>query len=162
MEEASNGITAAVVKQEDLNKVWPQVSELLGPACEYSHGQDTLQTLRRALMSGKDGLFVVADDGAMIGAVTFTINDFDTGLRLLDITYAGGVAMDTQMPTVIQMFHGLKEHYMCDRVRITGRKGWVRYMQQFGFQTNTLFSRDGVNHGQQKQEQSKLKQPERQ
>ena len=134
MEEASNGITAAVVKQEDLNKVWPQVSELLAPACEYSHGQDTLQTLRRALMSGKDGIFVVADDGAIIGAVSFTINDFDTGLRLLDITYAGGVAMDTQMPTVIQMFHGLKEHYMCDRVRITGRKGWVRYMQQFGFQ----------------------------
>ena len=46
--------------------------------------------------------------------------------------------MDSQMPAVIDMFHALKRHFMCDRVRITGRKGWIRYMKQFDSQTHTI------------------------
>ena len=79
-------------------------------------------------MKGKDGLFVILDDDQLVGAVTYTVTDYDTGLRILDINYAGGVAMDTQMNAVIDMFHQLKTAFMCDRVRITGRKGWIRYM----------------------------------
>lgn len=90
-------------------------------------------------MRGSEGLFVIKDDGDIIGAVTFQTTSFDTGLRLLDINYAGGVAMDSQMPVVMDMFHQLKRHFMCDRVRITGRKGWIRYMKQFGF-TDTHYS----------------------
>ena len=132
MEEDGN-VIAGVVEPKDLPEVWEEVSELLAPACDRSHGQDTIQTLRASLMRGSEGLFVVQDGDDIIGAVTFQTTDFDTGLRLLDINYAGGVAMDTQMPVVIEMFHRLKSAYMCDRVRITGRKGWVRYMKQFGF-----------------------------
>ena len=132
MEEDGN-VIAGVVEPKDLPEVWEEVSELLAPACDRSHGQDTIQTLRASLMRGSEGLFVVQDGDDIIGAVTFQTTDFDTGLRLLDIHYAGGVAMDTQMPVVIEMFHRLKSAYMCDRVRITGRKGWVRYMKQFGF-----------------------------
>ena len=132
MEEDSN-VLASVVETKDLPGIWDQVAELLQPACDRSHGQDTIQTLRASLMRGSEGLFVVQDGDDIIGAVTFQTTDFDTGLRLLDINYAGGVAMGTQMPAVIEMFHRLKSAYMCDRVRITGRKGWVRYMKQFGF-----------------------------
>lgn len=132
MEEAGN-VIARVVDPKDLPNIWGEVSELLAPACDRSHGQDTIQTLRASLMRGNEGLFVVQDGDGIIGAVTYQTTDFDTGLRLLDINYAGGVAMSTQMPAVIEMFHRLKAAYMCDRVRIMGRKGWVRYMQQFGF-----------------------------
>ena len=132
MEEDGN-VIARAVDPKDLPGIWDEVSELLAPACDRSHGQDTIQTLRASLMRGSEGLFVVQDGDDIIGAVTFQATDFDTGLRLLDINYAGGVAMGTQMPAVIDMFHRLKSAYMCDRVRITGRKGWVRYMKQFGF-----------------------------
>ena len=90
-------------------------------------------------MSGNEGLFVIEDGGDIIGAVTYEVIGYDTGLRVLAINYAGGVNMDTQMPAVMEMFHALKRHFMCDRVRITGRKGWVRYMKQFGF-TDTHYS----------------------
>jgi len=90
-------------------------------------------------MRGSEGLFVVRDGEDIIGAVTFQATSFDTGLRLLDINYAGGVAMDSQMPAVMDMFHKIKRHFMCDRIRITGRKGWIRYMKQFGF-TDTHYS----------------------
>ena len=139
MEEAGNSIRAVVVEPKDLPGVWEPVSELLGPACERSFKQDSIQTLRASLMKGKDGLFVILDDDQLIGAVTYTVTDYDTGLRILDINYAGGVAMDTQMDAVIEMFHRLKTGFMCDRVRITGRKGWIRYMKQFGF-TDTHYS----------------------
>ena len=132
MEEDRN-VLASVVETKDLPGIWDQVAELLQPACDRSHGQDTIQTLRASLMRGSEGLFVVQDGDDIIGAVTFQTTDYATGLRLLDINYAGGVAMGTQMPAVIEMFHRLKSAYMCDRVRITGRKGWVRYMKQFGF-----------------------------
>lgn len=133
MEEVHDGVAAFVVDQANLPDVWEEVSELLAPACERSHGQETIQTLRSALMKGSQGLFVIKDGEDIIGAVTFQTTDHDTGLRLLDINYAGGVAMGTQMPAVIDMFHRLKSAFMCDRVRIIGRKGWVRYMKQFGF-----------------------------
>ena len=139
MEEVSGGIKAVVVEPKDLPQVWEGVSDLLKPACERSFKQDTIETLRASLMRGKDGLFVIIDDDQLIGAVTYTVTDYDTGLRMLDINYAGGVAMDTQMDAVIEMFHQLKAGFMCDRVRITGRKGWIRYMKQFGF-TDTHYS----------------------
>jgi hypothetical protein len=128
-------ITASVVEPQNLPVVWDDVAELLEPACDRSHGQETIQTLRASLMRGSEGLFIVKDGDDIIGAVTFQTTDYDTGLRLLDINYAGGVAMGTQMPAVIDMFNTLKSAFMCDRVRITGRKGWVRYMKQFGFKT---------------------------
>lgn len=133
MEEVSTGIRAVVVQQSDLPAVWDQVAEFLGPACDVSHGQETLGTARQSLIKGVDGLFVVLDGNEIIGAVTYHVMEFDTGLRLLDIPLAGGVDMDAQMPAVIGMFNHLKSAFMCDRVRITGRKGWIRYMKQFGF-----------------------------
>jgi hypothetical protein len=132
-------IRANVVEPKDLPPIWDEVAELLGPACDTSFGQDTIKTLRASLMSGNEGLFVIEDGGDIIGAVTYEVICYDTGLRVLAINYAGGVAMDSQMPAVIEMFHALKRHFMCDRVRITGRKGWIRYMKQFGF-TETHYS----------------------
>lgn len=137
MEE--DNVSASVVDLRDMPQIWGVVSELLAPACERSQGQDTIQTLRASLMKGKEGLFVVRDGEDIIGAVTYQATEYDTGLRLLDINYAGGVAMGTQMPAVIDMFHQLKQAFMCDRVRITGRKGWIKYMKQFGF-TDTHYS----------------------
>jgi len=133
MEEVSSGIRAVLVEPKDLPVIWDRVAEFLGPACDASHGQETLGTARQSLMKGVDGLFVVLDGEEIIGAVTYHVNEFDTGLRLLDIPLAGGVDMDSQMGAVIGMFQHLKQAFMCDRVRITGRKGWVRYMKQFGF-----------------------------
>ena len=131
--EKQEAIRAILVEPKDLPQVWYRVAEFLGPACDVSFGQETLGTVRQSLMNGIDGLFVVLDDDEIIGAVTYHVNDFDTGLRLLDIPMAGGVDMESQMPVVIGMFKHLKSAFMCDRVRITGRKGWVRYMKQFGF-----------------------------
>ena len=131
-------LRVSIVDPKDLPSVWPEVSELLGPACDHSFGQETIQTLRASLTGGNEGLFIVEDDD-IIGAVTYEVVTYNTGLRVLAINYAGGVAMDTQMPSVIDMFNKLKLAYMCDRVRIMGRKGWVRYMKQFGF-TDTHYS----------------------
>jgi len=131
-------IRASIVDPKDLPSVWSDVAELLGPACDRSFGQETIQTLRASLSSGNEGLFIIEDDD-IIGAVTYEVVNYNTGLRVLAINYAGGVAMKSQMPAVIDMFNRLKIAFMCDRVRIMGRKGWVRYMKQFGF-TDTHYS----------------------
>lgn len=127
------GIRAVIVEPKDLPQIWDIVAEFLGPACDVSFGQETLGTARQSLIKGIDGLFVVLDGNEIIGAVTYHVMEYDTGLRLLDIPLAGGVDMDSQMPAVMGMFNHLKKAFMCDRIRITGRKGWIRYMKQFGF-----------------------------
>jgi hypothetical protein len=132
-------VKASVVEPKDLPPIWDEVSELLGPACERSFGQDTIQTLRASLMRGSEGLFVIESLSDIIGAVTYEVIAYDTGLRVLAINYAGGVDMDSQMAEVMDMFQALKRNFMCDRIRITGRKGWIRYMKQFGF-TDTHYS----------------------
>ena len=84
-----------------------------------------------------EGLFVIEDGDQIIGAVTYEVAGYDTGLRVLDINYAGGVAMESRC---LQSWKcsALKRHFMCDRVDL-GRKGWIRYMKQFGF-TDTHYS----------------------
>ena len=86
----------------------------------------------------KDGMAGMRENLKRVEALREVIG-YDTGLRVLAINYAGGVAMDSQMPAVMDMFHALKRNFMCDRVRIMGRKGWIRYMKQFGF-TDTHYS----------------------
>ena len=80
MEEDSN-VLASVVETKDLPGIWDQVAELLQPACDRSHGQDTIQTLRASLMRGSEGLFVVQDGDDIIGAVTFQTTDYDNGAK---------------------------------------------------------------------------------
>jgi len=127
------GIRAVLVEPKDLFAVWDRVAEFLGPACEVSRGRETLDTLRSSLLTGTDYLFVVLDGGDVIGAVTYSVMEFKTGLRLLDIPMAGGVAMETQIDVVMEMIENLRRNLLCDRVTVTGRKGWVRRLAEYGF-----------------------------
>ena len=86
-------LRVSVVDANDLPPIWDEVAELLGPACERSFGQETIETLRASLISGNEGLFVIETLDDIIGAVTYEVVTYNTGLRVLAINYAGGVAM---------------------------------------------------------------------
>jgi hypothetical protein len=129
-------VRAVLVEPKDLFAVWDRVAEFLGPACDFSQGRETLGTLRNSLLTGTDYLFVVLDGRDIIGAVTYNVTDFKTGLRLLDIPMAGGVAMDTQIDVVMEMIESLRRNLLCDRVTVTGRRGWVRRLAEYGFNQN--------------------------
>ena len=131
--DAYEGVRAAIVEPKDLFAVWDRVAEFLGPACDFSKGRETLGTLRNSLLTGTDYLFVVLDGRDIIGAVTYNVTDFKTGLRLLDIPMAGGVAMDTQIDVVMEMIENLRRNLLCDRVTVTGRRGWVKRLAKYGF-----------------------------
>ena len=132
-DDVYEGVRAVLVEPKDLFAVWDQVAEFLGPACEVSRGRETLGTLRNSLLTGTDYLFVVLDGSDVIGAVTYSVMEFKTGLRLLDIPMAGGVAMETQIDVVMEMIENLRRNLLCDRVTVTGRKGWVRRLAEYGF-----------------------------
>ena len=135
-DECYEGVRAVLVEPKDLPVVWDQVAEFLGPACEVSRGRETLGTLRNALLTGTDHLFVVLDGRDIISAVTYNVLEFNTGLRLLDIPMAGGVAMDTQLDVVMEMIENLRRSLLCDRATVTGRKGWVKSLAKYGFTQN--------------------------
>jgi hypothetical protein len=134
--DSYEGVRAVLVEPKDLFSVWDRVAEFLGPACDFSGGRETLGTLRNSLLTGADYLFVVLDGRDIIGAVTYNVTDFKTGLRLLDIPMAGGVAMETQIDTVMEMIENLRRNFMCDRVTVTGRRGWVKRLAEYGFKQN--------------------------
>ena len=129
-------VRAVLVEPKDLFAVWERVAEFLGPACDFSQGRENLGTLRNSLLTGTDYLFVVLDGRDIIGAVTYNVTDFKTGLRLLDVPMAGGVAMDTQIDVVMEMIENLRRNLMCDRVTVTGRRGWVKRLAEYGFNQN--------------------------
>ncbi len=129
-------VRAVLVEPKDLFAVWERVAEFLGPACDFSQGRENLGTLRNSLLTGTDYLFVVLDGRDLIGAVTYNVTDFKTGLRLLDVPMAGGVAMDTQIDVVMEMIENLRRNLMCDRVTVTGRRGWVKRLAEYGFNQN--------------------------
>ena len=133
MEEATDGVRALLVEPKDLYMVWDRVSEFLGPACDTSGGRETLGTLRKSLLTGIDHLFVIVDGKEVIGAVTYSVLEYKTGLRLLDIPMAGGVAMESQIGVVMDMIENLRRNLVCDRVTATGRRGWVRRLAEYGF-----------------------------
>lgn len=111
-----------------LARMWPHVQPLLDPALAPDLADDDIETVRADLDAGRALLWIVWD-GTLRAAVTTKIVD-TPNKRLCVITACGGRGVRDWVGLVAEI-----ERYAaaecCDAVRLTGRRGWKRFLPHY-------------------------------
>lgn len=115
-----------------LDYVWKDVKDLLQSAISKSHGEITLESVKRRLEEDSAMLVCLLVEGTINSLVVLQIENYDSGKKSLIVALAAGK---------FGFFDGHYDEYLtnlaknlgCDQIRALGcRLGWERKLKQSG------------------------------
>lgn len=133
------GVAGGVMTTYDLYQVphfmveeyFPLVQDNLLRAMKACNSDESLEQLRRKLISGLAQLWIVSRDNvAIVASGTTEILNANSGARILQITTLGGADLEQWMHLWPKMEVFAKAE-KCDKVRLHGRRGWQKIMKDY-------------------------------
>ena len=120
--------TLVCVDPKRISEVWPHVSSLLKGACRRTR-LNAFEDIEADILAGRSLLWM-AWDGCAIEAAAATILINSESGKVCVITVCGGSDMKRWLPLIgqIESYAGREG---CARVRIYGRKGWLRVLDGY-------------------------------
>lgn len=109
-------------------EVWPYVSPLLKAACHRTK-LNAFEDIEADILAGRSLLWM-AWNGRTVEAAAATILINSEAGRVCIITVCGGSDMRRWLP-LIEQIETYAKHEGCKRVRIYGRKGWLRVLDGY-------------------------------
>jgi hypothetical protein len=117
------------VRSEGVAGVWGEAGPLIARAVERQSDY-TLGDVRALLDTADAQLWVARDKGVMIGAVVTKVYDFPQG-RTVQVWLCGGSDFDSWGIAILVVIEGWAREIGASKVRIAGRKGWVRMLRDY-------------------------------
>lgn len=125
---ASGDCQLVCVDPKEVHKVWPHVARMIRAAVlrtNLSHTHD----VEYDIMNG-DALLWLAWNGQKIEAAASTIIRETDSEKLCVLTACGGENMHRWVP-LLELIENWARGEGCKRVRIYGREGWLRILQNY-------------------------------
>lgn len=109
-----------------INFIWKDIEYIIDSIISKAHGEMTIETVRKKLVDDNALLVICYDEYLIKGLIILQVEVFDSGLRVLNVSMAGGeldVFTGEYDPIMIEIAKNLK----CDEIRAIGaRVGWER------------------------------------
>lgn len=124
--------TILTVQPRDLAFYWPYAIPFIQSALRHTDHELTLDGIRTELDRQERQLWMVKDQGSYIAAIITMIYTTQSGVKIGDITLAGGRDQHKwdHFPDIVgQLF----KEQGCNFLDIPGRPGWARRYKQRGF-----------------------------
>ena len=122
------GIAIEVVPINMIDTFWPHVENYLKKVVDISHGEVTLDGMYSRLCEGAEVIIVVVREGIIIGCCIIGITEFETGKRVMQMPYCGGVDMKDWINEGFAMVKQIAFDQNCTHIRGCGRTGWDRVL----------------------------------
>jgi hypothetical protein len=111
-----------------VSEVWPHVSHLLKRACRRTK-LNAFEDIEVDIFAGRSLLWIAWDGCAIEAAAATTLINSEIG-KVCIITVCGGSDMKRWLP-LIEQIESYARREDCARVRIYGRKGWLRVLNGY-------------------------------
>jgi hypothetical protein len=121
-----------------VHEIWPHVRHLLRAACCRT-GLNAFSDIEADIVSGRSLLWVVWDGQAIEAAAATILIRSEVGKTCI-ITACGGSRMTRWLPLIAQI-ENYARNESCARVRIYGRKGWLRVLDGYA-QKHVIMDKD--------------------
>jgi len=109
---------------------WPHVKLIVESIIAKAHGEMNIDTVKAKLKSDSALLVICLDEAIVKGLAILQVEIFDTGLRVLNLSMAGGdvdIFTGEYDSTLLEIAKNLK----CDEIRAIGaRVGWDRFLNK--------------------------------
>lgn len=122
------GIAIEVVPIKMIDEFWPHVENYLKKVVDISHGEVTLDGMYSRLCEGAEVIIVVVREGIIIGCCIIGITEFETGKRVMQMPYCGGMDMKDWINEGFAMVKQIASDQNCTHIRGCGRTGWDRVL----------------------------------
>src|ERR1041384_4083325 len=108
-----------------VQEVWPHVRSLLREACRRT-GLNAFEDIEADILAGRSLLWVAWNGRAIESAAAAILINCEVG-KVCIITVCGGSDMKRWLPLIGQI-ESYARREGCARIRIYGRKGWLRVL----------------------------------
>jgi len=143
-----SNITIAAVPQTLIEVIWDRVEELLQRVVNVSHGELTLELIKKNLIKGDYLLITIAKGKDIIAVNILEIRTFQSGIKALYIPITGGDDLDEWMPRFLELAEGIARDYRCTEMRgLAVRAGWLRKLKPYGWEPVHTVIRCPVEYG---------------
>lgn len=116
------------VDPERVHEIWPHVGTLLKAACCRT-GLNAFADIEGDILAGRSLLWVAWNGHAVESAAATILINSEIG-KVCIITACGGRGMKRWLPLIGQIENYARKED-CTRVRIFGRKGWLRVLEGY-------------------------------
>lgn len=111
--------------------LWPQMEKFLKPVIAKSYGEVTLDGIYSRLLDGTEIAVGVFDtDMHMVAVCILGISEFETGKRVLQMPYCGGVNMTSWLQEGFKVIKQIAKEQNCTHIRGCGRPGWEKALPE--------------------------------
>jgi hypothetical protein len=124
-------VEIVAINRDRIDDVWPEVESQIQRALDYTRGELTTDYIKTQLESG-NALLLLALDGAILASIVCEIVD-TASLRVCHIIACGGEKADIWLDKWHEVIVPLAKEQGCRRISLSGRKGWVKKLQKYGF-----------------------------
>lgn len=123
-----------------------EVSALLAPAMA-ADPLATIETVRQRVEQGAQSLFVVREEGEIVGAFTLALEEAELGRELV-VPVAGSKSARPLSRDVVPFIAARAEEMGAAFVRVHVPSAiWARALSRYGWKAGEMVMRKGVGHG---------------
>lgn len=124
------------VQLADLPRAWPMVHPWIESACDQNgwNASHVLSDLR----AEQQQLWVICVNGLPSACVTSRIDIERDGTRVLFIPTLAGAGMGAWLGQVVDLMRQFARAHECTELRCSGRRGWVRALDQYGARESSV------------------------
>lgn len=126
---ALDGVTFGDVPAASVDSIWHLVAPLLGPACDYADDDITVDELRASLLAGDRMLWIALRGRDLLMALVVEV--YDTPRRRICLILSAGGHPSVPWPWIAAQIETFAAERGCKRVRIVGRKGWMKKLPDY-------------------------------
>jgi hypothetical protein len=116
------------VDPERVHEIWPHVRHLLRAACRRTE-LNAFADIEADILSGRSLLWLAWNGRAIEAAAATILINSDIG-RVCIVTVCGGRGMTHWLPLLGEI-EAYAKREVCARMRIFGRKGWLRLLDGY-------------------------------
>jgi hypothetical protein len=126
------------VDPERVHEIWPHVASLLKAACIRT-GLNAFADIESDILSGRSLLWIAWNGRAIEAAAATVLINSEIG-KVCIITACGGNEMPRWLALIAEIENYARAE-SCTRVRIYGRKGWLRALDGYE-QTHVIMDKE--------------------
>lgn len=128
-------VTVSALPASMLSSFKQRLLPMIDRVVERSHGEQSSEALWQMVVDGNAVILTASRDTEIIGVVVASRQVYQSGMAALYCDAVAGDDLEEWMPKMVETLAVLAKTYHCQRVTGTGRKGWCKYLEKFGFET---------------------------
>jgi len=125
-------IKKTLVKPKDLGFIWPFVEKLLNKSIKRSYGRTSTNDLLQECLYGESHLWIFFEEDKypeILGCGITQINDYPSGLRMLNIDHLAGNHHDKWTQEGLKFVEEFAKDSNCDGIEALGRPGFWNWLK---------------------------------